>query len=197
VSELDLLVLGDVNPDVIVSDPGLQPQFGQVEQLVDSASLVMGGSAAITAVGAARLGLGVGMCGVVGADDLGRLMVVGLTEAGVDLTRLSTDPSRPTGMSVILNRGDDRAVLTATGTISALGPDDLGALPDRPARHVHAASYYLMSRQFRDALPHAFRRFRAAGTTTSLDTNWDPEERWDLAEVLAETSWERADVRWW
>jgi sugar/nucleoside kinase (ribokinase family) len=92
-------------------------------------------------------------------------------------------------MSVILNRGDDRAVLTATGTISALGPDDLSDVPDRPARHVHSASYYLMSQQFRDALPGAFRRFRVAGVTTSLDTNWDPEERWDLAEVLAETDY--------
>ena len=62
-SELDLLVVGDVNPDVIVASPGLIPQFGQVEQIVDSASLVMGGSAAITAVGAARLGLRVGLCG--------------------------------------------------------------------------------------------------------------------------------------
>ena len=35
----------------------------------------------------------------------------------------------------------------------------------------------------------AFRRFRAAGTTTSLDTNWDPEERWDLTAVLAETDY--------
>lgn len=186
---LDLLVLGDVNPDVIVSDPGLQPQFGQVEQLVDSASLVMGGSAAITAVGAAHLGLRVGMCGVVGVDDLGRLMTVQLAEAGVDLTYLSSDPSRPTGMSVILNRGDDRAVLTATGTISALGADDLLALPDRPARHVHCASYYLMSQQFRDLLPETFARFRAAGATTSLDTNWDPDERWDLTAVLAETDY--------
>ena len=86
-------------------------------------------------------------------------------------------------MSVILNRGDDRAVLTATGTISALTPDDLdGACPTDRARHVHAASYYLMSPEYRDALPDAFRRFRAAGVTTSVDTNWDPEERWDVDE---------------
>lgn len=186
---LDLLVLGDVNPDVIVSDPRLHPQFGQVEQLVDSASLVMGGSAAITAVGAARLGLRVGLCGVVGGDDLGRLMTVQLADAGVDLTYLGVDASRPTGMSVILNRGEDRAVLTAAGTISALGPDDLSGLPDRAARHVHSASYYLMSQHFRGALPEAFGRFRAAGVTTSLDTNWDPEERWDLSAVLAETDY--------
>ncbi|MCZ3388986.1 MAG: PfkB family carbohydrate kinase [Actinomycetia bacterium] len=186
-SELDLLVVGDVNPDVIVTALGVQPEFGQVEQLVDSASLVMGGSAAITAAGAARLGLRVGLCGVVGDDDLGQLMMVRLTETGVDLRHLRVDAYTPTGMSVILNRGDDRAVLTASGTISALSPDDLDALPDRPARHVHAASYYLMSDAFRDVLPAAFGRFRSAGATTSLDTNWDPHERWDLSALLAET----------
>jgi sugar/nucleoside kinase (ribokinase family) len=187
VSELDLLVLGDVNPDVIVSAPDLEPRFGQAEQVVDQASLVLGGSAAITAAGAARLGLRVGLCGVVGADDIGQLMTVRLVEVGVDLAHLRVAPGEPTGMSVILNRGDDRAVLTAPGTISALSPDDLAGLPDRPARHVHAASYYLMSRAYRDALSSTFRRFRAAGVTTSLDTNWDPQQRWDLASLLSET----------
>ncbi len=132
VAELDLLVVGDANPDVIVSSPDLEPRFGQAEQLVDSAALVVGGSGAITAMGAARLGLRVGLCAVVGNDDLGRLMTVKLAEAGVDLEHLVVDAYRPTGMSVILNRGDDRAVLTASGTISALTPDDLAALPDHP-----------------------------------------------------------------
>jgi len=184
---LDLLVVGDINPDVIVTSPGLNPEFGQVEQLVDSASLVMGGSAAITAVGAARLGLRVGLCGVVGDDDLGQLMLVRLAEAGVDLEHVRVDSGAPTGMSVILVRGDDRAVLTAAGTISALSADDVSALPALPARHVHAASYYLMSPEYRDARPGEFARFREAGATTSVDTNWDPQGRWDLDELLSVT----------
>ena len=187
VAELDLLVVGDANPDVIVSAPGLEPRFGQAEQLVDSASLVVGGSGAITAMGAARLGLRVGLCAVVGSDDLGTLMTVKLTEAGVDTDHLVVDAHQPTGMTVILDRGDDRAILTASGTISALTPEDLAALPDRPARHVHASSYYLMSPEYRDALPSTFARFRAAGVTTSVDTNWDPSERWDVEALLRET----------
>jgi sugar/nucleoside kinase (ribokinase family) len=187
VAELDLLVVGDANPDVIVSAPGIEPRFGQAEQLVDSASLVVGGSGAITAIGAARLGLRVGLCAVVGADDLGALMTVKLTEAGVDLRHLIVDPHRPTGMTVIFDRGDDRAILTASGTISALSASELAALPDGAARHVHAASYYLMSQEYRDELPHAFKRLRAAGVTTSVDTNWDPSERWQLDDLLRET----------
>lgn len=185
---LDLLVVGDINPDVIVSAPGVQPEFGQVEQLVDSADLVLGGSAAITAIGAARLGLSVGLCGVLGSDDLGQLMTVRLTEAGVDLTHVRLETSTPTGLSVILDRGDDRAVLTAPGTIAALTDDDLYSLPDRPARHVHVASYYLMAMEYRAALPSTFDRWRESGVTTSLDTNWDPAGRWELDDLLASTT---------
>ena len=186
-AELDLLVVGDANPDVIVSSPDLEPRFGQAEQLVDSAALVVGGSGAITAMGAARFGLRVGLCAVVGNDDLGRLMTVKLTEGGVDLEHLIVDAHRPTGMTVILDRGDDRAILTASGAIPALSPDDLAALPDRPARHVHASSFYLMSPEHRGELPGAFKRFRAAGVTTSVDSNWDPSQRWDIEALLRET----------
>lgn len=184
--ELDLLVLGDVNPDVVVSAPDLQVRFGQQEQLVDRADLVVGGSATITAVGAGRLGLHVGLCGVVGDDDFGWFMTNRLTEAGLDQRHVRRDPATPTGVSVVLDRGTDRAILTAPGTIAALTPDDLTALPDRPARHVHVASFSLMSAEYRAALPAALRRFRAAGVTTSLDPNWDPSGRWELADVLAE-----------
>ncbi len=186
-TDLDLLVIGDLNPDVIVAAPGLRPEFGQVEQLVDSATLVVGGSAAITAIGAARLGMRVGLCAVVGPDDLGRLMTGRVVEAGVDIGHVRVHSSTPTGMSVILNRGDDRAVLTSTGAITALTAADLERVSDRPARHVHVASFYLMAREFREGLRDTFRRLRAAGTTTSLDTNWDPDERWDLSAVLGET----------
>lgn len=181
-TDLDLLVIGDVNPDLIVSGGNLEPRYGQVETLVERADLVAGGSASITAIGAARLGLRVGVCGVVGDDAAGRLMSDCL--ADVDTGHLRIDPVLSTGMSVIFTRRDDRAILTAPGTISALSPHDLEALPDVPARHVHAASYYLMSDSYRRALPGAFRRFRECGATTSIDTNWDPAEEWDLDAVF-------------
>lgn len=183
-SQLDLLVLGDLNPDVIVSGAPGQVRYGQAEALVDAGALVIGGSAGITACGAARLGLSVGVCSVVGDDTLARYLVDRLAEAGVDLRHVRTDPSTPTGISVILDRGGDRAILTALGTIPALSPADLGQLPDRPARHVHIASCFLMSPEYRSALPPALSRFRAAGVTTSLDPNWDPSGGWDLAELL-------------
>jgi sugar/nucleoside kinase (ribokinase family) len=186
---LDLLVLGDVNPDVIVSDPELAVEFNQVEQVVDRAGIVMGGSAAITAVGAARLGLRVGVCAVVGADDVGALLLDRLRAEQVDVSNIRTSPHDQTGVSVILERAGDRAILTMPGAISALNPRDLEQLEDQVVRHVHVASYYLMADAYRSALPEFLRDRREQGTGTSLDTNWDPQQRWEIEAVLRQCDW--------
>ena len=54
---LDLLVVGDANPDVVLSGVPDAIAYAQVEQLVDTGTLTVGGSAAILACAAARLGL--------------------------------------------------------------------------------------------------------------------------------------------
>ena len=182
--DLDLLVIGDINPDVILSGGDIEPIFNQVERLVDRADFVVGGSAAITAVGAARLGLRVGLCGVIGNDHLGALLLERIAAEGVDIERIRVQNDLPTGVTVVLNRGTDRAILTAPGCISALSPDDLAALSDGVARHVHAASYFLMSEPFKQRLPEVFKRFREGTATTSLDTNWDPTQQWSLGSVF-------------
>jgi sugar/nucleoside kinase (ribokinase family) len=180
-----LLVLGDCNPDLVISGGRLDPAFGQVEQLVDEARLVIGGSGAITACGAARLGVQTALVSLVGNDHFGRFMLEALAGTGVDVSGCVTDEGRPTGVTVVLSRGDDRAILTAPGTIAALSGEhvDLGQV--RRARHLHVSSYYLQTR-LRGALPDLMAAARAAGASTSLDTNWDPSERWNsgLSTVL-------------
>ncbi len=53
------------------------------------------------------------------------------------------------------------------------------------ARHFHLSSYFL-HRALRPRIPELFRRMKEAGLTTSLDTNDDPDDRWDIdpGEVL-------------
>ena len=53
------------------------------------------------------------------------------------------------------------------------------------ARHLHLSSYYL-HRALRPQIPELFRAAKAAGLTTSLDTNDDPADAWadDLQNVL-------------
>ena len=43
-ADLDLLVLGDCNPDLILRGGAVEPAFGQAERLIDAADLTIGGS---------------------------------------------------------------------------------------------------------------------------------------------------------
>jgi sugar/nucleoside kinase (ribokinase family) len=46
------------------------------------------------------------------------------------------------------------------------------------SRHVHASSYFLLEDSLGPGLAGVLSAARAAGATTSLDTNWDPSGRW-------------------
>jgi sugar/nucleoside kinase (ribokinase family) len=180
---IDVLVVGDANPDLLLRGD-VVPRFGQAEQLLDVADLVLGGSAAITAAGCARLGLRTALVAAVGADRFGDLVLAALAERGVDTAAVGRDADRPTGLSVLLCTPADRAILTLPGAIPTL---DATAVPEPllvRARHLHVASYFLLPR-LAAGLPGLLRRARAAGCTTSLDTNWDPAGRWaGVAELL-------------
>ncbi|MEP7026872.1 MAG: sugar kinase [Actinomycetota bacterium] len=176
--EIDLVVIGDCNPDVLILGDDVTPAFGQQEKLVQSMSLTVGGSAAITAVAAARLGLRVALVAAVGRDAAGDFMLGELTRAGVDTSAVAVRGDAPTGMTTALSRGTDRAILTALGAISSLTAADVPAGLLRQARHVHASSYFLLEDGLGQGLASVFAAARAAGAATSLDTNWDPAGRW-------------------
>ena len=186
----DLVVVGDCNPDVMVLTGDVTPAFGQQEQIVPAVSLVVGGSAAITAVAAARLGASVELVAAIGDDAAGQFMLGELRRAGVGTGHVIVRGDLPTGMSVALSRGGDRAILTAPGGIATLAASDIPAELLASARHVHVSSYFLMEERLAPGLPAVFAAARDAGAVTSLDTNWDPSGRWGgtrLREVLAQT----------
>jgi sugar/nucleoside kinase (ribokinase family) len=184
-ADLDLLVLGDCNPDLILRGDGVEPAFGQAERLIDAAELTIGGSGAIMACGASRLGLRTGIVGVVGDDEFGRFMIRALGERGVETAGLVVDSRSRTGLSVILSRDQDRAILTFPGAIAALEASLVDPALLARARHVHVSSFFLQTALARGLGP-AFAEVRRRGATTSVDPNWDPSERWDggLRELL-------------
>ena len=93
----DLLVVGDVNPDVILRGAPRELAFGQAEQLAEGADLGLGGSAAITACGASRLGLSTAIVGAVGDDAAGRLALDELARRGVDTSSVRVVEQRGVG----------------------------------------------------------------------------------------------------
>jgi sugar/nucleoside kinase (ribokinase family) len=168
----DLLVLGDCNPDLLLAVGEDAPRFGQGETLVDAGRLQVGGSAAIAACAAARLGLDTALVAAVGDDLFGRFMLDEVAARGVDVAACPVLPDADTGITVALVRGDDRAILTAPGAIIRLTaamvpPERLAA-----ARHVHVASYHLVD-GLRPGLPELLRAARAGGATVSVDPQGD------------------------
>lgn len=186
--DFDLLVIGDANPDVVLGPVPDPIEYGQREVFVPTGAIVLGGSGAITACGAARLGLRVAFAGRVGRDHAGAMVRDVLNSVGVT-TFLRIDDEVSTPLTTVLNRGNDRAILTAAGTLARTSIDDVPPELLATSRHVHASSYFLMP-QLASALPELFRAARRHGATTSLDTNDDPSGRWEPAgvdAVLAET----------
>ena len=82
---------GEINPDIVISDPDPVPVFGEVERLVGSIRMTVGSSSAIFACGAARLELRVAFCGVVGDDVFGRFMLDEMVQRGIDISACTVD----------------------------------------------------------------------------------------------------------
>ncbi len=186
-ADYDVLVLGEINVDLILRADEIAPVFGQ-ELLVEDATLTMGSSCVIFACGAARLGLRVGFVGIVGDDEFGRFMLREMEARGIDVGPVIVDPAVKTGITVSLSAAADRALLTHLGSIAALTPERVERALFDQARHLHVGSYFLQT-GLREGLPELLAQARVRGLTVSLDTGWDPGEKWNgnLAETLAQT----------
>ena len=174
----DVITFGDMCVDLIVTGDDVVPAFGQVEKLVGDYELEMGGSCNIFACQAAKLGLRVGILGRVGDDEFGRLIIHRLQESGVDTRYVIIDPALKTGLGIALCSDHDRAILTYMGSLNAVYPADVSDEILRLTHHVHHGSYFLHT-NLRPAMTDIFQRALAFGATTSLDTNWDPDESWN------------------
>ncbi|WP_061016009.1 carbohydrate kinase family protein [Microbacterium sp. CCH5-D1] len=173
-----LLVVGELCVDLIIEVDD-EIRFGQHEQIVPRTTLTMGSSSAITACGAAALGVPTRLISARGDDTFGRFLDVELTDRRVDTSGVRVDDSRPTGASTHLTRpSGDRAILTSLGSIGTVTAADVTAEDLAHAVHVHAGSYFLQHDLHADA-PALFAAARAVGLSTSLDGNFDPEQRWD------------------
>ncbi len=117
---------------------------------------------------------------------MGKLALEYLRSRGVDLTRVIPSPkATSTGVTLILPHGKERHILTFPGTMFELGYADLDLAFLKSAKHFHLSSLYLQRALLPD-VPRLLRELKGAGLTISLDTNDDPDDRWEgLDEVLA------------
>jgi sugar/nucleoside kinase (ribokinase family) len=181
----DVTIAGELNLDLILY--GLPADLPpERELLVDRMMLTLGSSSAIVAHNLAALGCKVGFISRIGNDPLGAIAIERLSDGGVDVSKVRREEGdKQTGLTVILQRALERNILTYPGTIFDLTLEDLDLEYLTDAGHFHLSSYYLQ-RGLHAQVGELFRRLKAEGLTISLDTNDDPEDRWEggLSDVL-------------
>lgn len=181
----DVTIAGELNLDLILY--GLPEELPpERELLTDRMMLTLGSSSAIVAHNLAALGSRVGFQSRIGDDSLGQIALERLNQIGVDTGHVLKVPGAvKTALTVILQRENWRNILTYAGTISQFTLDDVDFEFLSDSRHFHLSSFYLQ-RGLSPRVPELFRRLKAAGLTISLDTNDDPDDRWEgqLMEAL-------------
>ncbi len=174
----DVTIAGEVNLDLILY--GLPDELPRERELLaDRMMLTLGGSSSIVAHNLAALGSRVGFQSRIGDDDLGKTALDRLQQSGVDCSQVRRVPGDvKTGLTVVLNREAWRNMVTYSGTIAELVWEDLDFDYLTDARHFHVSSFYLQ-KGLRPRVPELLRKMKAAGLTTSMDTNDDPDDGWE------------------
>jgi sugar/nucleoside kinase (ribokinase family) len=174
----DVTIAGELNLDLILY--GLPEQLEpERELLADQMMLTLGSSSAIVAHNLSALGSRVGFQSRIGDDPLGRISLERLQQGGVDVSKVRVaSGATTTGLTVILHHQQWRNILTYSGTIAELTWDDLDLEYLGDSRHFHFSSYYLQ-RGLRPRVAELFQRMKSKGLTISLDTNDDPDDRWE------------------
>jgi sugar/nucleoside kinase (ribokinase family) len=184
-SKFDVTIAGELNLDLILY--GLPDEISpERELLANDMSMTLGSSSAILAHNLASLGNKVGFISRIGDDQFGQSAVDYLRQAGVDVSKVVKKAgSIKTGLTVILQHGGWRNILTFPGTIADLRMDDLDLDYVSSSRHFHLSSFYLQ-KKLRPDMPKLLKTMKTAGLTTSLDCNDDPDDTWggDIIEAL-------------
>lgn len=178
-----IAAIGELNVDIILNGIESEPEIGK-EKFCKDMTVTLGSSTAIFAANAAALGSKVCFVGLVGKDSFGELVKSSLAAKGVATHFIGTGDT-PTGATICMNYGEDRANLTYQGSMDVMGFDEIDKSVFDLSQHIHLSSLFMQSALLRDI--HKVLDLAAEkDVTVSLDTQWDPMEKWalDYAKVL-------------
>ena len=189
----DLVVFGDVNLDIILSDMDTLPALGHE---IEARRCVVkpGGSAANVSMMLALNGHPVRFYGEVGQDQAGSLVREGLRMYGLNVDGVHVSDRGSTGITVSLTYPRDRMYITYPGTTSTTELQH--AKHAKHAKygkhgkhqilqgdgHLHLASFFLL-RGLQKQVGALLRNARAAGMSVSLDPGGDPTDNWDISDL--------------
>lgn len=178
IKKYDLIVVGELNVDIIFDKIEKLPKIG-TEIISKDMQLVMGSSSAIFASNISTLGMGVAFLGKMGDDMFGGLLAESLEAKKVSTEFVIKNRLLTTGVTVVLNYGEDRSMVTYPGAMELLKGADVSNEILSFAKHLHISSIFLQPLILKD-LKDILLRAKALGMTTSIDPQWDPSEKWNF-----------------
>jgi len=181
---IDVLTYADLCVDAVVDVNGLSLSFGQKEQISQGYELTLGGSCSIFAHQSAALGLRTAVVGRMGRDPMGKFLLDAHRMSSIITDHIILDDAIKTCVSFCLARENDRAIITAGDSITAVTEADIDYDQLALTRHLHIGSFFLLE-GLRPHWKKIISTVKENEGTVSLDVNWDPEEKWNgIAELL-------------
>lgn len=173
-----LLVVGELNIDLIINQINGFPKIGH-EITAEEMDFTLGSSSAIMASNIAAMGTPTSFCGKIGTDRFGNFVLSELQKKNVETNFISKSSSHKTGITIVLNYEQDRANVTYCGAMEDLAIKDIPWNELKEYDHFHLSNYFLQ-KGIKSDIIEIFRKAKAAGLTTSLDLQVDPEDNWDF-----------------
>jgi 5-dehydro-2-deoxygluconokinase len=168
---LDVITLGRAAVDLYGEQVG-----GRLEDM-SSFAKYLGGCPANIAVGAARLGLKVGILTRVGDDHMGRFVRETLVREGVDVSEVKTDPARLTGLVILGIRDRETFPLIfyrENCADMAIEAADVDPVYVSSARALVVTGTHFSTAKVDAASRAAMAAARAAGTKIVFDIDYRP-----------------------
>jgi len=150
--------------------------------VVDETGIGLGGCAANTAVGLARLGVPVAVMGCVGEDSFGDLVLELLKQDGLDVRGVMRTGAASTSTTLILiDDAGERTFIHCFGANGRIDPARLDLEAIKSAKILHLGGVLLMPGFDGEPQARVLAAAKAAGVTTCVDTAWDDTGRWMTA----------------
>lgn len=170
----DVYICGDVNIDLLIPNVTCMPKGG-TELVVDNMYTAIGGGAALTALGLAKLGISVDFEGNIHSDMYGDYILSEFKKAGVGIKHLHFSEKNKTGISLSFTNKDDRGFITYRGTNSEIDLSSVSVEHAGESRFMHVTGY---CGEKHDKYLDLLKRVKKAGVKVSFDLGWDDSGLW-------------------
>ncbi len=170
----DVYIYGDVNIDLLIPDVTSMPAGGE-ELVVDNMYTAIGGGAALTALGLAKLGVSVEFEGNIHSDMYGSYIMSEFKKAGVGIEHLHFSEKNKTGISLSFTNKDDRGFITYRGTNSEIDLGGVSIEHVKNAKFMHVTGY---SGERHSMYLELLKKVKGAGVKVSFDLGWDDSGQW-------------------